>query len=55
MQLEEHGTLKQYRRGCRCETCRAANAKYQRDYQTARKAKLAKASEVSDDPTAAQS
>lgn len=33
----EHGLLKTYRRGCRCEACKGANAKSQRDYQQKKK------------------
>jgi hypothetical protein len=30
---EEHGTTRQYHRGCRCEECRAANTAYYREYR----------------------
>jgi hypothetical protein len=34
----KHGTPKAYRNaGCRCEGCRAANRRYQREYRAARK------------------
>jgi hypothetical protein len=36
----EHN-FKSYRLGCRCEVCRAANAKEQREYQARRKARHA--------------
>lgn len=29
---KEHGTLREYRKGCRCQMCKAANASYQRAY-----------------------
>lgn len=38
MEHVEHGQ-KGYRKKCRCEICRAANAAYQRDYQARRKMK----------------
>lgn len=36
---KEHG-MALYKKGCKCEICRGANAAYQRDYQARRKAKL---------------
>ena len=32
-EIAGHGSLKTYRRGCRCVDCRGANARYQREYQ----------------------
>lgn len=29
-----HVSVRAYRKGCRCEGCRKANAEYQRDYQS---------------------
>jgi hypothetical protein len=31
MQVEQHGTARQYRRGCRCSPCRAAESRRKRD------------------------
>lgn len=31
-----HGTKQTYKRGCRCQECRAANAKYMREYRHAK-------------------
>jgi hypothetical protein len=36
----EHGTATRYRRGCRCESCRAAENAYQRERRVLRKALL---------------
>jgi hypothetical protein len=33
--LSEHGTRSAYKKGCRCELCRAANARYKRELQAA--------------------
>jgi hypothetical protein len=37
MTAPEHGTIARYRRGCRCESCRSANATDQREYQRRRR------------------
>ena len=40
--VEQHGTRSRYvTRGCRCATCRAANAEYQREADARRRAELA--------------
>jgi hypothetical protein len=31
--LQEHGTIKRYRQGCKCQQCRDANAEYQRAFK----------------------
>lgn len=35
-----HGSVKRYWRGCRCEQCKAANAKHGREYKQRRKEHL---------------
>lgn len=37
--LGKCGDIKSYRKGCRGENCKKANAEYQRDYQIKRKEK----------------
>ena len=37
-QLPSHGTRARYRRGCKCDECRAVENSYQRDYQRKRRA-----------------
>ncbi len=34
----EHGTIARYRQGCRCEPCKADNARAAREYRASRKA-----------------
>lgn len=34
----EHGTIGRYRQGCRCEPCKADNARIAREYRASRKA-----------------
>ena len=34
----EHGTIARYRQGCRCEACKADNARAAREYRASRKA-----------------
>lgn len=34
-----HGTMKSYRKGCKCAACKGVNASYQRDYQARKKMK----------------
>jgi hypothetical protein len=31
--VREHGTMKEYRRGCRCEDCKSANNVYMAEYR----------------------
>lgn len=36
----EHGTVKEYRRGCRCEDCKAANNVYMKEYRERQRSAL---------------
>jgi len=36
-QTPQHGTRSRYRKGCRCDACRRAEATYRRNYRKARR------------------
>lgn len=50
--MKQHGRLIDYRRGCRCEVCRAANRAYHRDYRRRKREGMKPTSHVSVDVVA---
>jgi hypothetical protein len=44
--VAEHGTRNRYQKGCRCETCKRANADYKAGLQAANKARTQAATEA---------